>query len=119
MAKYKLGWFGGDRREHEERHRALSRGDAVVLPCQLRRTSSRGWGPWTEAMVDLGALPDGGARWRVLDPVAVGYPIARGSVDQPFDEVTDILLRAVRFPSEAFYGMPAEIVVVMADAATI
>jgi hypothetical protein len=118
MAKFRVGRFGGDKRLHEARQRALSRGDALALPCQLRRTSSRGWGPWTDADLDLGALPDGDARWRVADPVTVGYPILRGPVDQPFEEVTDVLLRAVRFPSEAFYGMAAEIVVVVADHST-
>jgi len=113
------GRFGSARREADARHRALSRGDAVALPCRLRRTSARGWGPWTSAELVLGALPDGGARWRAPDPIAVGFPATRGPVDLPFTDVVEVAVRPVRFQTEAFHGMAAEIVVVVADPSTI
>ena len=113
------GRFGGEQRRHEATHRALLRGDGIDLPCRLRRTSARGWGPWIDAVLALGALPDGEARWRVADPVAVGFPITRGPIDLTFTEVTEVFLRPVRFQTEAFYGKAGEIVVLAADRGTI
>ena len=45
--------FGRSRREGEARRRGLLRGEAVTILCPLRRTSARGWGPWTDAEVVL------------------------------------------------------------------
>ncbi len=111
--------FRGERAEREARRGALSRGDAVAVPCRLRRTSARGWGLWAPATLALGGLPDGEARWQCADPVAVGFAITRGEIDLPFTEVTDVWLRSVRFQTEAFYGRGAEIVVIASDRATI
>jgi hypothetical protein len=98
---------------------ALSRGGPLEVACRLRRTSPRGWGPWTEGSVHLGAIGGTEARWRTDDPVAVGFASTSGPVDLPFEEVTDVYLRAVRFRTEAFYGMDADIVVVDGERTTI
>lgn len=111
--------FGRSKRRRDERRRALVRGEAIDLDCRLRRTSARGWGPWTEARVSLGALPDGSATWHVEDPVAVGLPSVHGAVDARFDEIDDVWTRPVRFRSEAFWGMEAWIVVLRAERATV
>ena len=113
------GRFGAGKGKREARHRALLRGEAVALPCRLRRTSARGWGPWTPGLLVLGALPDGIARWRVEDPIAVGFPITRGAIDLAFSEVSDVYLRSIRFQTEAFYGKDGDIVVVASDRGTI
>lgn len=98
---------------------ALSRGGLVRVTCQLRRTSARGWGPWTEGEVLLGPLPDGEARWRTDDPVAVGFASTNEGVDLPFEDVSDVYLRSVRFRTEAFWGMDNDIVVVASERGTI
>lgn len=67
---------------------------------------------WSPATLVLGPLPDGEARWQCPDPVAVGFPVTKGPIDLPFTEVSDIWLRPVRFQTEAFHGLEAEIVVV-------
>lgn len=88
---------------------------AVTLDIRLRRTSARGWGTWTEAELDLGALPEGDAVWRVDDPVAVGLPTTHGPVVVRLAEVDEVYLRPVRFRTEAFWGMDADIVVCPAE----
>lgn len=97
----------------------LSRGGPVRVPCRLRRTSARGWGPWTEAVLSLGAIPDGDARWSTDDAVAVGFASTNPGVDLPFEEVSDVYLRSVRFRTEAFWGMDNDIVVVVSERGTI
>lgn len=89
------------------------------VPCRIRRTSARGWGPWTEAVVALGAIPDGEARWSTGDAVAVGFASTNTHVDLPFEEVSDVFLRSVRFRTEAFWGMDNDIVVVVSERGTI
>jgi hypothetical protein len=119
MVDFLRGRFRRDRHHHDARHRALLRGDEVVLPGKLRRTSARGWGPWTDAQLVLGALPDGEVRWRASDPTAVGFPVARGPVDERCSDVRAVLVRDVRFQTEAFFGMDSDIVVIDGDPATI
>jgi len=97
----------------------LSQGGPVRVPCRLRRTSARGWGPWTEAALQLGAVPDGEARWLTDDAVAVGFSSTNPTVDLPFEEVSDVYLRTVRFRTEAFWGMENDIVVVASERGTI
>jgi hypothetical protein len=109
----------GGRGRQEAVRAALSNGGAVGVRCKLRRTSARGWGAWTDARVELGASPGGAARWQVQDPIAVGFAITKGAIDLPFEEVNDVWLRAVRFQTEAFFGLDAEIVVVASDRGTI
>ena len=107
-------------RKHDGALRAqLSQGGPVRVPCRLRRTSARGWGPWTEAVVVLGAVPDGEARWSTDDAVAVGFASTNRNVDLPFEEVSDVYLRSVRFRTEAFWGMDNDIVVVVSERGTI
>ena len=89
------------------------------MPCRLRRTSARGWGPWTEAVVTLGAVPDGEARWSTDDAVAVGFSSTNRNVDLPFEEVSDVYLRSVRFRTEAFWGMENDIIVVASERGTV
>lgn len=97
----------------------LSQGGPVRVPCRLRRTSARGWGPWTEATLQLGAVPDGEARWLTDDAVAVGFSSTNPSVNLPFEEVSDVYLRTVRFRTEAFWGMENDIVVVASERGTV
>ncbi|WP_421120849.1 hypothetical protein ACE2AJ_06020 [Aquihabitans daechungensis] len=97
----------------------LSRGGLVRVPCRIRRTSARGWGPWTEAVVTLGAVPDGEARWSTDDAVAVGFASTNPHVDLAFEDVSDVFLRSVRFRTEAFWGMENDIVVVVSERGTI
>ena len=97
----------------------LSQGGPVRVPCRLRRTSARGWGPWTEGSLKLGAVPDGGARWLTDDAVAVGFASTNTHVDLPFEEVSDVYLRSVRFRTEAFWGMENDIIVVASERGTV
>ncbi|MCU1497933.1 MAG: hypothetical protein JWM47_1886 [Acidimicrobiales bacterium] len=110
--------LGRGRRRQDLRRRALLRGEVVELDCQLRRTSARGWGPWTPATVTLGSLPDGIVNWHADDPIAVGLPAVRGPVDATFSEIDEVWLRPVRFRTEAFWGMDADIVVLRSERAT-
>ena len=91
----------------------------MTVPCKLRRTSARGWGAWTDATVVVGAPPHGEARWSTADAIAVGFASTNARVDLPFEEVSDVVLRSVRFRTEAFWGMENDIVVVASDRGTI
>ena len=97
----------------------LARGGVVAVPCKLRRTSARGWGAWTDAVVTVGAVPGGGARWATDDAIAVGFASTNDRIDLPFEEVDDVVLRSVRFRTEAFWGMDNDIVVVASDRGTV
>ena len=99
--------------------RDLAAGAGVRVPCRLRRTSARGWGAWTTANVLVGPLGSADARWSTDDPVAVGFASTNDVVDLPFEEVSDVYLRSVRFRTEAFWGMENDIVVVASDRGTI
>ena len=114
-----LDRFGIGRRDHGDLGAELRGGGAVTVPCRLRRTSARGWGAWAEATLELGSPPDGEARWCTDDAIAVGFASTNHRIDLPFEEVTDVFLRAVRFRTEAFWGMEADIVVVASDRGTI
>lgn len=110
--------FGGGRRRRDETRRALLRGEALDLEARLRRTSARGWGPWTDVELRLGPIPDGPVDWHGDDPIALGLPVTRGPVDDRFTEIDDVWLRPVRFRTEAFWGMDGEIVVLAAERTT-
>lgn len=69
-------------------------------------------------MLSLGALPDGPARWHVEDPIAVGLPSTHGPVSATFIEIGDVHIRPVRFRTEAFWGMDADIVVLTSERGT-
>ncbi len=111
--------FGRKRRQTEERLAGLRSGVATVVEGRLRRTSARGWGPWTPVRITLGTLPDGAAVWHVEDPVAVGVPAVHGAVHASFASGATIWLRPVRFQTEGFWGTDAQIVVVEDDRSTI
>ena len=68
--------------------------------------------------MSFGALPDGEVTWHVDDPIAVGLPAVRGVVDATFTDVHEVWARPVRFETEAFWGMDAEIVVLRAERST-
>ena len=106
--------FNRGRRQRNSLRGALLRGEALELPGRLRRTSPRGWGPWTEAHVTLPPIGEQWAEWHVDDPVAVGVSIIHGPVDERFTDIEHIGTRPVRFRSEAFWGMEADIVVLTA-----
>jgi hypothetical protein len=111
--------LGANKRASGALAASLRAGGPVTVPCRLRRTSARGWGAWTEATLELGAVPGGEARWATDDAIAVGFASTNERIDLPFEEVTDVYRRAVRFRTEAFWGMDADIVVVASDRGTI
>lgn len=111
--------FGRSRRRAEERRRVLREGGPVVVACRIRRTSPRGWGPWTPGRIELGPATGGPALWHVDDPIAVGLPAVHGPVDASFPSGAEVWVRPVRFQTEGFWGMDADIVVVEDERATI
>ena len=110
--------FGRDRRQRDLLRIALLRGEQVAVDCRLRRTSARGWGPWTDALVTLEAGPNGAIIWHADDPIAVGLPSTRGPVEATFAEIKHVWTRTARFRAEAFWGMEDTIVVLTAERAT-
>jgi hypothetical protein len=85
---------------------------------RLRRTSARGWGPWTPGAIWLPAPGLDVPTWSADDAVAVGFASTNERVVLPFEAVSDVYLRQVRFRTEAFWGMDNDIVVVVAEPAT-
>ena len=109
------------RRSDEElrvRQLMLGAGETVTVPGRMRRTSARGWGPWTDALLELGARGSGLVSWEASDPGAVGLVPSRGRA-QALTHVSAVKRRPVRFRAEAFHGMDAEIIVVDADRHTL
>ena len=45
------------RRRERARRSRLAAGQSVALLGRMRRTTTRGWGPWTDGSLLLGALP--------------------------------------------------------------
>ncbi|MCU1452390.1 MAG: hypothetical protein JWN46_536 [Acidimicrobiales bacterium] len=113
-----LGGLLRTRRERRERLARLAADEPVVVPCRLRRTTTRGWGPWTTGTLLLGEAASGAAEWQVEDPAAVGLTWAKARRPSPFVDVAGVELRRVRFREEAFHGMDAQIIVVTADRST-
>ncbi|MBX3285031.1 MAG: hypothetical protein KF703_06785 [Actinobacteria bacterium] len=111
--------FGRARRQREARRRALLHGEATTVAAKLRRTSARGWGAWTDATLAFGPSPHGAVRWHVDDPIAVGLPATRGPVTITLAEIDEVWRRAVRFRTEAFFGMDADIVVLDSERGTV
>lgn len=89
------------------------------MAAKLRRTSARGWGAWTDATLSFGPSPHGAVRWHVDDPIAVGLPATRGPVTMTLVDIDEVWSRAVRFRTEAFFGMDADIVVLASERATV
>ena len=89
------------------------------MAAKLRRTSARGWGAWTDATLAFGPSPAGPVRWHVEDPIAVGLPATRGPVTVTLVDIDEVWSRAVRFRTEAFFGMEADIVVLTSERGTV
>lgn len=85
---------------------------------RLRRTSARGWGPWTDSIINIGPLPDAPVSWHVEDPITVGLPSTHGPVNADFVQIGRVTLRPVRFRTEAFWGLDAQIIVLQAERTT-
>jgi hypothetical protein len=106
------------RRERHDRQRRLDAGEPVELAARIRRTTTRGWGPWTDGALLLAARTGGKSRWRVADPTAIGLAADQTSDGWEFDDVERVTLRDVRFREEAFYGQGGSIIVVSTDRST-
>jgi hypothetical protein len=85
------------------------------VPCRLRRTSARGWGPWTEGVLLLAARGEYRAEWRAADALAVGLTPSRATEPFRVADVVGLEVRTARFREEAFHGAGTEIVVVTAE----
>lgn len=107
----RIRWRRG-RREAAARRVALGAGEAVELPCLLRRTTSRGWGEWTDGRLRLpgpgGAVPD----FVADDPTDVALVTRKGETPVVLDPPLEVTVRPVRYRAEAFHGADAEILVV-------
>lgn len=105
-------------REQEERRGRLAAGEPVQLPARIRRTTTRGWGPWTDGVVHLARAGDK-CRWEVENPSALGLPVEHTADVWEFGDVEHVALRDVRFRQEAFYGSHSgSIIVLTADRST-
>lgn len=106
---------GRSRRVVRIRRLLLAAGQEVEVPCRLRRTSARGWGPWTGGVLLLSARGIHKAEWRADDAMAVGLTPSRANEPFLVTDVVGVDVRTARFREEAFHGPHTEIVVVTAD----
>ncbi len=106
---------GRSRRVVRIRRLLLAAGQEVEVPCRLRRTSARGWGPWTDGVLLLSARGVHKAEWRADDAMAVGLTPSRANEPFLVTDVVGIDVRRARFREEAFHGPDTEIVVVTAE----
>jgi len=106
------------RRDRSDRQRRLDAGEPVDLAARIRRTTTRGWGPWTDGELLLAGRTGGKSRWRVADPTAIGLTADQASDAREFDDIERVTLRDVRFREEAFYGQGGSIIVVSAGRST-
>jgi hypothetical protein len=99
------------RRRAQQRHDKLAAGEAVDVPCHIRRTSSRGWGPWVVGELALPA--EGAASFVAADPLKRSLVSGRagGSGPVPVEGPGALARRPVRFRGEAFYGIDGEVIV--------
>ena len=109
------GRHGRSRRDVRVRLLLLAAGQEVEVPCRLRRTSARGWGPWTDGVLLLAQRGDHRAEWRVTDGLAVGLTPSKAGQAFPVADVVNVAIRTARFREEAFHGPGTEILVVTAD----
>lgn len=93
------------------RARRFAAGEEVAVPCRLRQTSARGWGPWAEGWLRLPAAVGGPATWRPDDPASVGMVQARAEQPVVLEGAEAVERRPVRYKAEAFHGLDADIVV--------
>ena len=85
------------------------------MSCHLRRTSSRGWGPWIPGALTLPA--SGTAQFVVADPLKRSLVSGRagGSGPVPVEGPGKLTTRAVRFRGEAFYGLDGDVIVLTTE----
>jgi hypothetical protein len=108
----RIRWRRG-RREAAARLELLSAGEAVDLPCLLRRTTSRGWGEWTEGRIRLpGPTTTAAPDFVADDPTEVALVTRRGEAPVVLEPPLDVTVRPVRYRAEAFHGAESEILVV-------
>ncbi len=108
----RIRWRRG-RREAAARLELLTAGDAVDLPCLLRRTTSRGWGEWMEGRLRLPGRGDAAAPDFVADsPSEVALVTRKGEAPVVLDPPLEVTVRPVRYRAEAFHGAEGEILVV-------
>jgi hypothetical protein len=103
------------RRRSQLRHDQLAAGEAVEVPCHIRRTSSRGWGPWIAGQLTLPA--SGAAAFVADDPLKRSLVSGRagGSGPVPVEGPGSLATRAVRFRGEAFYGIDGDMIVLTTE----
>jgi hypothetical protein len=103
------------RRRAQQRHDKLAAGEAVEVPCHIRRTSSRGWGPWVVGELALPA--DGAPSFVAEDPLKRSLVSGRagGSGPVPVEGPGAVARRPVRFRGEAFYGIDGEVIVLTTE----
>ncbi len=85
------------------------------MPCRLRRTSARGWGPWTDGELLLAARGEHRAEWTATDALAVGLTPSRATKAFRVADVVTVVVRPARFREEAFHGPDTDIVVVTSE----
>ncbi len=100
------------RRDVRVRRLLLAAGQEVEVPCRLRRTSARGWGPWTDGVLLLAARGEHRAEWTATDALAVGLMPSRVATPFKVADVVRVVVRPARFREEAFHGPDTDIVVV-------
>jgi len=85
------------------------------VTCHLRRTSSRGWGPWIPGSLSLPA--SGTPQFVVADPVKRSLVSGRagGSGPVPVESPGVLTRRAIRFRGEAFYGPEGDVIVLTTE----
>ena len=85
------------------------------MPCHIRRTSSRGWGPWIAGSLALPAT--GAATFVAEDPLKRSLVSGRagGTGPVPVDGPGSLATRPVRFRGEAFYGIDGDVIVLTTE----
>jgi hypothetical protein len=106
---------GRGRRRAQQRHEQLAAGEAVEVPCHIRRTSSRGWGPWVEGQLVLPASDS--PSFVAGDPLKRSLVSGRagGSGPVPVEGPGAVTTRPVRFRGEAFYGIDGDVIVLTTE----
>ena len=85
------------------------------MTCHLRRTSSRGWGPWIPGELTLPA--SGIPQFVVADPLKRSLVSGRagGSGPVPVEGPGTLATRVVRFRGEAFFGLDGDVIVLTTE----
>ena len=110
---------GRGRRAERGRHELLAAGDAVELPCRVRRTSARGWSPWIVGILQLPTAGDLGGTTSFVADVPAQASLISGRAGRTGPLVlrgpVRLIRRRVRFKTEAFYGMDGLVIVLTGD----